>query len=180
MILDGYWKSELWLCAIKLRFWSFLLHSGEGFVAHQINKNVLHSAVIARKIYEDDIHYKKEADRYNKRRADDQLPEIHLPEMPLLTYKIAVTEFPFVGDKDFIIERIIPDNYSTGSINSYLAKDICNYVIHAFVWCVTKYSNSREAVFCVASDKNKEEKLIAVKISEWIIFLRACIEYSTI
>lgn len=156
------------------------MRSSEGFAAHQINKNVLHSAVIARKIYEDDIHYKKEADRYNKQRVEDQLPGIHLPEMPLLTYKIDVTEFPFVRDKDFIIERIIPDNYISGLNNCYLAKDICNYVIHAFVWCVTKYANTREVVFCVASDKNKEEKLIAVKISEWIKYIKACVECSTI
>lgn len=180
MILDGYWKIELLANSLKLKFWSFFLRSSEGFVAHQINKNVLHSAVIARKIYEDDIHYKKEADRYNKQRVEDQLSEIHLPEMPLLTYRIDVTEFPFVGDKDFIIERIIPDNYSTGSNNNYLAKDICNYVIHAFVWGVARYINSREVVFCVASDKNKEEKLILVRISDWIKYLKACIEYSVI
>ena len=171
MILDGCWKTELWYHTIKLRFWSIFLHNNQGFVAHQINKNVLYSAVIARKIYEDDIHYKKEADKSG----------FKLPEQPLLDYRIQVTEFPFIGDETFIIERVIPDNYSTGKENNnYLAKDICNYIIHSFVWAVAKYENSDKTVFCVASDKMKTRSLFAVTVDEWIRYLKACIEYSVI
>ncbi len=40
-----------------------------------------------------------------------------IPELALLHYELPATEYPFDGDKDFILHKVVTDNYNAGSRN---------------------------------------------------------------
>ena len=76
MILDGYWKLELKKSIDALRFWrkvAGLLHTE--FFDHQVNRQILYSAMIVRKIIEDEKWAKKDL-------QDSSLPMPPLPIRP--------------------------------------------------------------------------------------------------
>ena len=95
MILDGYWKSELHRYTLQLRFWSSLCRWTGSFAEHQVNKYLLYSAAIIRKLIEDEVDAKNEF----------QNSEYGIPELALLHYELPATEYPFDGDKDFIVSE---------------------------------------------------------------------------
>jgi len=160
MILDGYWKSELHRYTLQLRFWSSLCRWTGSFAEHQVNKYLLYSAAIIRKLIEDEVDAKNEF----------QNSEYGIPELALLHYELPATEYPFDGDKDFILHKVVTDNYNAGSRNVTVeAKTICNSIIHSYVWNLA-YSEGKRgtAGFLTASDREKDKKLYFVKISDWI------------
>ena len=168
MILDGYWKLELHRYTLKIRFWSSLCKWTGFFVEHQVNKCLLYSAAIIRKLIEDEVDAKKEF----------QNSGYGMPELALLHYELPVTEYPFDGDKDFILHKVVADNYNTRSRNVTIeAKIICNSIIHSYVWNLAYSRGKRGAAgFLTASDREKDKKLYFVKISDWIGYINYCKE----
>lgn len=83
----------------------------------------------------------------------------------MLHYELPATEYPFDGDKDFILHKVVTDNYNAGSRNVTVeAKTICNSIIHSYVWNLA-YSEGKRgtAGFLTASDREKDKKLYFVK-----------------
>ena len=101
MILDGYWKRELLRNKRSLKLWLKLSNVFHFYAQHQVNKAILYSAVIIRKMFEDE----KGAETEIKKTS------MSMPPFKILKYKVTVTVYPFSGDKDFVVERVIPENY---------------------------------------------------------------------
>lgn len=169
MILDGYWKKEL-QCAIRtIKIWQRLSGLLRDYAQHQVSKAILYSAVIIRKMFE----YEKGEELSIKKNNWPMLP------LELLKYEIEVTEYPFSGDKDFIIERIIPENYnsSKAEMQKEALNTMCNQIIHSYIWSIY-YSSSdlyRIAGVIFASDRAKEEKAYALRNEEWIKAIEYCL-----
>lgn len=164
MILDGYWKSEIKKLIRKLNFWS--KRANCLYTEHQVNKAILYSAIVVRKMLEDELWAMKEI----------QNASIPLPDFKLLDYRIQVTKYPFSGDKDYIAERVIPDNYKDGNETLDIeTKIICNSIIHSFVWNLA-YSGDNLLGFLISSDYDKIKVLYLVSIDEWIKYLRYVFE----
>ena len=173
MILDGYWKKELERNIRSLETWLKLSCAFSDYAKHQVNKAILYSAIIMRKMFEDE----KGAEIALKK------ADMPMPPLQLLKYKVKVTVYPFVGDKSFIAERVIPDNYDC---NNVVEKEIelntlCNQIIHSFVWTVAHEQKKHKiSGVLFASDKVKDNVLYLLKPQEFIKAIRFCIENGNI
>lgn len=173
MLLDGYWKRELKHNARQLAFWIKVSSKFCEYAEHQVNKYILYSAIIIRKMLEDE----KGAETAFKK------SNMHMPALELLKYKVKVTKYTFSGDKNFIIERAIPENYNQEEAvdEEIPLNTLCNQIIHSFVWSVVHEQNSLkicEVLF--ASDKEKANILYALKPEDFIKTINFCIEKGTI
>lgn len=173
MILDGYWKSELRKNVFALHFWCVFSIFHAPFIEHQISKYILYSAVIIRKMFEDEKGAENEIRKAN----------MPMPAFKLLKYKVKVTMYPFSGDKDFIIERVIPDNYYCKNVveKEIELNTLCNQIIHSFVWTVAYEYKSRNIYgVAFASDKTKEDVLYLLELHKFIKAMQYCIENGNI
>ena len=174
MILDGYWKNELIKLIKQLKKWQNRSRLFHDYSEHQVSKAVLYSAVIIRKIFEDEKGIEK----------DIKHSQFMMPEFKILKYKLEVVESPFSGDKDFVIHRIIPENYDSSKAKTQLIalNDICNQIIHCYVWSVYYSSIADDKIRGVifASDYAKETKSYALSLEEWIKAVEYCIENGNI
>lgn len=167
MLLDGYWKHEIKKSISSIRRWHWLsgvIHGG--WIEHQLNKQILLSGIVVRKIIEDEDNAKKEIEK----------TELPMPPFRILCHPIEVTAYPFVGDKDWIIERVIADNYGYPlGTESLSLKVICNQIVHAFVWGLPHESKKDRIIgFLVASDREKDKKIYLVSFDNWIEALKFC------
>lgn len=173
MILDGYWKKELKHNIHILKLWMKLSKAFHDYAKHQINKSVLYSAVIIRKMFEDE----KDAELELKKTT---LP---MPPLKLLKYKVKVRVYPFFGDERFIVERVIPENYDykNAAIKDIELNKLCNQIIHSFVWSLA-YDQDLKKIKSVlfASDKAKEDVLYLLELKEFIKAIDFCIENGNI
>ena len=173
MILDGYWKRELAHNKRSLKFWLKVGSVFDKYAEHQVNKAILYSAVIIRKMFEDE----KGAETVLK---NGNLP---MPPLQLLKYKVKITAYPFSGDKDLIIERVIPDNYDYSKVYSEEVElnKVCNQIIHSFVWSIA-YKQDAKKIHGVlfASDKSKTEVMYLLMPEDFIKAIDFCIEYGNI
>ena len=168
MIFDGYWILELHRYTFQLRFWSSLCKWTVSFAEHQVNKYLLYSAAIIRKLIEDETDAKKEF----------QNSEHGMPELALLHYDLPATEYPFDGDVNYVLHKVVTDNYNARSqAVTVEAKTICNSIIHSYVWNLAYSEGKRGAAgFLTASDREKDKKLYFVTISDWIGYINYCKE----
>ena len=170
MILDGYWKLELKKSIDALRFWrkvAGVIHTD--FTDHQVNRQILYSAVIVRKIIEDEKWAKKDL-------KDSTLP---MPPFAILHSEIKVIEYPYVGDKDFIGFRPWADNYDVdGRTASVLPLEYaCNSIIHSYVWSLVRYEKKKDiAAFVMASDKYKAQCMYLIMLDDWLDKLQFCLD----
>ena len=172
MILDGYWKLELKRYVRRLRFWGRLCGGTGTYSEHQVNKNLLYSAAIIRKLIEDEADTKKKIEKTS-------LP---MPELALLHYNIPVVEYAFDGDKDFILHKVIADYYHAGNQSITVeAKTICNSIVHSYIWNLAYSRGKKGSIgFLIASDFDKEKKLYFVRLKDWIVYLNYCKEKCTV
>ncbi len=173
MILDGCWKKELKYNARLLAFWIKVSDKVGIYAEHNVNKYILYSAIIIRKMLEDE----KGAETALKN------SNMHMPPLELLKYKVKVTTYPFSGDKNFIIERAIPENYNQEEVvnEEIPLNTLCNQIIHSFIWSVVHEQTSLkicEVVF--ASDKEKANVLYALNPEDFIKAINFCVEKGTI
>lgn len=173
MILDGYWKKELERNIRSLETWLKLSCAFSDYAKHQVNKAILYSAIIMRKMFEDE----KGAETANKK------TDMPMPPLQLLKYKVKVTVYPFSGDKSFVTERVIPENYDCKSAVTEEIKlnTLCNQIIHSFVWTVAYEQKKRKITGVLfASDNAKDNVLYLLKPQEFIKAIRFCIENGNI
>ena len=173
MLQDGCWKKELKHNARLLAFWIKVSDKVGIYAEHKVNKYILYSAVIIRKMFEDEKGAETAFKKFN----------MHMPALELIKYKVKVTTYPFSGDENFIIERAIPENYNQEeAIDEEIPLNtLCNQIIHSFVWSVVHEQNSLkvcEVLF--ASDKEKTNILYALKPEDFIKAINFCIEKGTI
>lgn len=134
MILDGYWKLELNRYARRLKFWGRLCGGTGTYAEHQVNKYLLYSAAIIRKLIEDETDAKKQIE-------NSSLP---MPELALLHYELPAVEYAFDGDEEFILHKVIARYYQSGNRNVTVeAKMICNSIIHSYIWNLAYQSESK-------------------------------------
>ncbi|MBQ0014340.1 MAG: hypothetical protein KBS82_03355 [Oscillospiraceae bacterium] len=175
MLLDGYWKKDLKSIIKQLEFWSkrpFLF--SQRFAEHQINKGVLCSAVIIRKIIEDEKDVKpffdecSESEKYLK----------------TLFYDVPVVKYNHVGDGDlFINSKVIIEDYDTKNAEKETVhlSMVCNQLIHSYVWSLIYcYNGKRIFGFMVASDNLKEKEALFIKIDDWINVIHFVIDNAII
>lgn len=174
MILDGYWKLELKKSIDALRFWrkaAGLLHMD--YFDHQVNRQILYSAMIVRKIIEDE------------KLAENDLKVSTLPMLPfeILHSEIKVVEYPYTGDKDFVGVRPWLDNYDVdGSCSSKLMLEhACNSIIHSYVWDLVRYEKRKDiAGFLCASERYKSKCMYLIMLDDWIEKLQFCLDNSVV
>ena len=171
MILDGYWKLELKKSIDMLRFWrkvAGMLHTD--FTDHQVNRQILYSAVIVRKIIEDEKWAKDIA-------KDSTLP---MPVLAILHSEIKVIEYPYVGDKDFVGFRPWADNYDVDgrTAGALPLEHACNSIIHSYVWSLVRYEKKKDiAAFVMASDRYKAKCMYLIMLDDWLNKLQFCLNH---
>lgn len=166
MIFDGRWKWELqklsWSISVWRRFPSY-----SDFAEHQLNRAILYSATILRKVIEDET----EAEKITKKTT------ILLPKQETIHTSLSATKYPYIGEEGWAIRsKLCASDYVVGQTVSIKAKDVCNWLIHSYVWSLVYHSN-RTGVkgFLVASDFDKEKFLHFVSFDEWQKILRLVI-----
>ncbi|MBQ8814604.1 MAG: hypothetical protein IJZ85_08935 [Lachnospiraceae bacterium] len=175
MILDNYWKLELRVIICALRIWKIVpLVSWFELLQHQVNKCILYSTIIVRKIIEDEKWAKDVCDNSNG---------TPMPEFPILNAEINVYEYHFVGDKDWIGPKVVVDNYDVNNNKKiqFKLEHACNNIIHSYLWSLV-FSEKHKKVkgFVTASDRFKDKYMYLVSIDEWLKALEYCIENANI
>lgn len=172
MIVDGYWRKELSSSRLKLNLWSFFnqVIQTKRF-EHSINKEILFSAVVIRKIIEDDKIARAEI-RQNKMKE---------PGFELVKYRVPIRTYPFIGDELWISHKVSVEDYDNESAQEIkLDLDIlCNKIIHSYIWSIV-YLGKKTYGVGFASDKEKVEKLYLLKMSDWIDTLQFCINEANV
>jgi hypothetical protein len=168
--LDGYWKLELNKSIKALRFWRKAAGRVWGKrLEHQVNREILYSAVIDRKIIEDEKWAEKEI-------FTTLLP---MPPFAILHSEITVMEYPFTGGKERVLHHAVIADYGTDNrirITMPL-EHACNSIIHAYVWDLVHWSEKKDiAGFLVASDRFKCRCLYFFSLDDWLEKLQFCLD----
>ena len=167
MITDGYWRLELFYIKQRIMVWSFIDRYIRSYHnEHRISREILYSSVVVRKIVDDC----KEARSFSRQHKQKE------PPLEVMRYRAPLKEYSYTGD-DFVTYRVSVEDYDYSK-----AKDIkmdldqlCNKVIHSYVWSVV-YSGKDVHGVVFASDKEKTDKLYLLKLSDWIDMLQYCID----
>lgn len=173
MILDGYWKNELKKLIKELRFWQKFSNWHADFFEHKINRVLLLSAVVVRKIVEDEENAQKEIKKL----------DMPMPLFKILKATINVLKYPFVGEKDFVAHKICVEDYDSPDYKKedVSLKNCCNWMIHSYVWNLMYDKVPGKVVgFAVASDFDKVKCLYLVRLDDWIKSLEFCFDHSNI
>ncbi len=158
MIFDGRWKWELKKLSWAISLWQKAPSYGE-YGKHKLNRAVLYSATVLRKAIEDEIEAEKVAKEQNWT----------LPECKIMSGVISATKYPYTGEDGWAFRgKICASSYGKGQAVSLKVKDVCNWLLHSYVWGVAGYADQKGfAGFLVASDFDKEEFVHFVPFDEW-------------
>lgn len=110
MLLDGYWKKDLKSIIRQLKRWSGkLCILSQDFAEHKVNQGLLYSAVIIRKIVEDERDAKA---CFDEQQTTEQC-------LKTLFYDVPATKYIHTGDdKFFMNSKVFLDDYNTKSAES--------------------------------------------------------------
>lgn len=134
---------------------------------------MLYSAAIIRKTYEEEYDTEKEC-----KEKDIRIPDLHLLEM-----RVTVTEYEHIdNDKFFMNSRVFLSDYDlkNGTINQLSLKQVCNQIIHSYVWSVVHLEKGKIYGVLFASDMYKEKAVYLIEIKEWINIIQEVIEKSVL
>ena len=158
MIFDSKWKSELKHLSWEILFWCRLSILGS-FAEHQLNRAVLYSATILRKIIEDETE------------AEAIVKEVNMPLQKLKTvhYSLEAITYQYTGEEGWTIRsKLCASDYGKGQDVHVSAKNVCNWLLHSYVWGVAHTSDEKNfAGFLVALDFDKEKIVHYVSFKEW-------------
>ena len=170
MLLDGYWKKDLRRICRSLSFWSKNRSSFlRKFAEHRVNRGLLYSAVIIRKIMEDE----KDAEKIIEK---TKLP---MPSLPVKDIEVPVIQYNHIDDeKIFLVSSVILEDYD---LKHYVKKEvelwwICNQIIHSYAWAVVHKDFKSIGGVLLASDKFREEGICYLTVCDWIAAVRSVIE----
>lgn len=178
MTVNKLWKNELKHHKFLLKLWSSLpMPSYENsYSNHQLNKRILYSAIIMRKLWEDQKNGEKKAAASLK---NNSLTKLSMPPLKLLHYEITAYKYLFIGEPDYIIEKVFPENYGASEKVFLKSNELLNQIIHSFVYGIAN-KDSKPLGFLVASDKSKTDCLYLVEFKEYIRTIEFFIENSSI
>ena len=171
MIFDGYWKQDVRALSREISLWRRLLFPSD-YAAHRLNRAILYSAAILRKIIEDE----REAEKLFRKRGDT------IPHKLLLNAKLPAIRYPHIdGEKLFYRGKLFHEDYGEGERVELTVQEVCNQLIHSYVWSLACESGKKSyAGFFVASDRSKETHVHAIHFSDWQEILKLCTEESAI
>ena len=158
MIFDGRWKWELKQLSWEIVIWRGLPILGD-LAEHRLNRAILYSAIILRKIIEDE----EEAESIAK---EGNIP---LPEQKTIHTSLKVIKYPYAGEEGWTIRsKFCSSDYGKGQTVCVKVKDVCNWLLHSYVWAVAHNAKQRTfAGFLVASDYDKEKFVHYISFDEW-------------
>lgn len=170
MIFDGKWKSELKRLSWEISFWHKLPAFCD-YAEHRLNRAVLYSATILRKIIEDET----EAEAIAKE------AKLSLPKLTTVHSTLVAIRYPYTGEEGWAIRsKLCASDYGKGQDVCVCAKDVCNWLLHSYVWGVAHNSERKSyAGFLVASDFDKEKYVHYISFEEWQKFIVNVIQNST-
>ena len=174
MIFDGHWKWEVQKLSWELLVWNKLLFPTE-YAEHRLNRAILYSATILRKIIEDEI---EAVEILQKDGA--KLPHSMLRHEMLLDTKIPAIRYPYTGQEGWSLRsKLYPENYGIGFKVELTVKEVCNWLLHSCVWSLAKESDKKSyAGFCVASDYDREKYVHVIRFADWLTVLKLCVDQS--
>lgn len=201
MIFDGQWKRELLKLSREITFWRkmpFLDH----IAAHRLNHAILYSAIVLRKIIEEEAEAEKiiTASRKNAMSEEDletffrnqgmseeliqQFIEANRqpPTFATLHYMVEIMEFPYKSEDDLTVRGMLSaDNYGAGKKTTLALQKVCNHLVHSYVWSLTRDDDEKcYSGFMVSSDNFRGEFVCFISFDEWLKAIETAIEHSVI
>ena len=174
MVFDGHWKWEVQKLTWELSVWRKLFFPSE-YAEHRLNRAILYSATILRKIIEDET----EAVAILKKNGAKP-PHPMLPHKLLVETKLPAIRYPYTGQEGWSLRsKLCPEDYGSGTKVELTVKDVCNWLLHSYVWNLAWDSDKKSyAGFFVASDFDREKYVHAIHFSDWQTVLKLCLDES--
>lgn len=169
MVFDGHWKREVQKLSWELSVWRKLLFPSE-YAKHRLNRAILYSATILRKVVEDE----QEAERICRENGET------IPHKLLIQTKLPAIRYPYTAEDGWTFRgKLCPEDYGSGTQVELSVKDVCNWLLHSYVWSLAWDSDKKSyAGFFVASDFDREKYVHAIHFSDWQTVLKLCIDES--
>lgn len=169
MIFDGRWKSELKQLSYAISIWRKMTVFG-GLAEHRLNRAVLYSATILRKIIENEA----EAEAIAKKEG------IALPKQTTVHSALEAIKYPYTGEEGWTIRsKLCASDYGKGQTVCIKVKDVCNWLLHSYLWGVARNEDRKNfAGFLVASDFDKEKFVHFISFEEWNALLKVVMKNS--
>lgn len=142
------------------------------FSEHQINRGLLYSAAIIRKIAEAE----KDAEHILKK---TQLP---MPPLPIIKTSVPVKRYRHTDpDKFFVNSKVILSNYDMqhAETDQLSLFQVCNQIIHSYAWAVVHQGRRIHGVL-FASDREKEKDAFYLTLEDWISTIQTVIDKNSI
>ena len=169
MIIDGKWKRELKQLSYAILIWRRMTIF-DNLAEHRLNRAILYSATILRKIIEDEA----ETEAIAKKEG------IALPKQKTVHASLEAIKYPYTGEEGWTIRsKLCASDYGKGQNVFINSKDVCNWLLHSYVWGVAQNENGKGfAGFLVASDFDKEKFVHFVSFEEWNALLKVVMKNS--
>lgn len=186
MLLDGYWKKDLKSIIKQLERWSgkrCVLFAD--YAEHKVNQGLLYSAVIIRKIVEDEKDGEEVYKNWLKHLDSEEILEKpSKPKFATMSRIVSVARYAHIdGEKFFMNSKLFLSDYDTKHADhiELPLSQMCNQLIHSYVWGVVHNSEHNQIFgILVASDNFMKKEMYLLKIEDWIDTIRYVIDNSTI
>ena len=174
MIFDGHWKWEVQKLSWELSVWSKLLCPPE-YAEHRLNRAILYSASILRKIIEDETEVVGILKKNGAKK-----PQPMLLHEVLLDTKIPAIRYPYTGQDGWSLRsKLCPEDYGIGIKVELSVKEVCNWLIHSYIWSLAWEPDKKSYTgFVVASDYDREKYVHAIHFSDWQAVLKLGVDQS--
>lgn len=165
MIFDGRWKWELQKLSWAISVWR-RLPAFSSFAEHQLNRAILYSATILRKVIEDEAEAETVAQEVELRMLKENF---RMPDFELLHATLSAIKFPHQKEQNETIRgKLYVSDYNNGQSVVLRVKNVCNWLIHSCVWSLAQtVAGSGYSGFLVSSDFDREKHIHFVSFSEW-------------
>ena len=174
MLLDGYWKRDLRWIKHSLGFWSSIrFRVFRDYAEHRVNRGLLLSAVIMRKIVEDE----REIEDICK--VANALP----PSLPVIKISVPINRINHIDErKMFANSRVFLQDYDTeNAIKEEVPLSfVCNQIIHSYAWALVYLNGKKIYEVLFASDVKKEKAIYALVIRDWADVIQKVIDKASI
>ena len=172
------WKKELKRAQRQLKFWTRMCSNSviRTYAEHRVCRVILYLAVMLRKVCDDyDDTLKIIIGSFETEDAAQEELSEYAIDWQASRKEILVLECPFSGDESFIRHQAIADYYGKGEFKGYPIRQICNQIIHSYIWTMT-YKTGKLYGLAVSSDRYTTESLYIIPIEEMLKFLDYCKE----
>lgn len=107
--------------------------------------------------------------------------KLSLPKLTTVHSTLVAIRYPYTGEEGWAIRsKLCASDYGKGQDVCVCAKDVCNWLLHSYVWGVAHNSERKSyAGFLVASDFDKEKYVHYISFEEWQKFIVNVIQNST-